>query len=146
MRTRDSPIITDTVSWRVSSRSSVMLAMNGNRADGTPNDTVYLSRDFGMHWSKAPDNLQIPNSVIPSRTNAQAYAFTSTVKARSTGGNVRPVWRPVGYSAIRSRATTPVTEWDVPYIYLFGGTNKEGTTYNTLFRGAITEFTFKPLQ
>ncbi|MDE6396689.1 MAG: hypothetical protein K2K84_05410 [Muribaculaceae bacterium] len=139
-------IITDTLSWRVSSRSSVMLAMSGNRADGTPNDTVYLSRDFGMHWSKAPDNLQIPTSVIPSRTNAQAYAYTSKVTARSGRGNISTIWMPVGYSAIRSRATAPITEWEAPYIYLFGGTNAEGTMYNTVYRGAITEFTFKPLQ
>ncbi len=139
-------IITDTISWRMSSRSSIMLAMSGNRADGTPNDTVYMSRDFGMHWSKAPDNLQIPNAVIPSRTNVQAYSYTSTIKARSGNGNVSQVWKSVGYSAIRSRATAPITEWEAPYIYLFGGTNDEGATYNTVYRGAIVQFTLKPLQ
>ena len=138
-------ITPDTVGWRVASRTSVMLAMNGNRADGTPNDTVYISRDFGMHWSKAPENLQIPTSVIPSRTQAQAYAFTSVVKSRSAG-NIPMTWKPVGYSAIRSRATAPITEWEAPYIYLFGGVSPTGITYNTIFRGAILGFTFKPLQ
>lgn len=117
-------IVPDTTSWRVSSRNSVLLAMFGNRANGIPNDTIYMSRDYGMNWSKAPEGMQITPSAVPSRTMAQAYPFT----------------------AVKSRASRPITEWEVPYIYLFGGVNTSGATYNTLYSGVITAFTFKPLQ
>lgn len=137
----------DTAAWRVSKRTSVMLAMNGNRADGSPNDTVYMSSDFGLHWTKAPDNLQMPVDVVPSRTRTQAFAYTATLRSRSASGNRVITWRDLGLARRpMSRATAPITEWDVPYIYLFGGISAEGHTYNTVFRGVITEFSFKPLQ
>lgn len=120
-------IHTDTTAWHVATRNSVLLAFGGQRADGTINDTVYMSTNFGMHWTKAPENLQIPTTIVPPRTDSQAFTVTTTVK--STG-----------------RATAPITEWEVPYIYLFGGVNTEGQTYNTIYRGAIKQFTFKPLQ
>lgn len=150
-------IVPDTASWRVSTRTSIMLAMFGNRSDGTPNDTVYMSPDFGMHWTKAPGNLQIDKKVVPSRTKAQAYLHTSTLNATKSHArrvpDVRyyiPVWTDLGYGrrfgAPASRVSAPVEEWEVPFIFLFGGTNAEGSTYNTLFRGAITAFTYKPLR
>lgn len=118
---------TDSASWRLDRRTSVMLAFCGNNAKGTPNDTVYMTRDFGMHWTKAPANLQLNTKAVPSRTLTQIYPYTTTVHAAS-------------------RATAPITEWQVPYLYMFGGISAQGATYNTLFRGVITRFTFKPLQ
>ena len=47
---------------------------------------------------------------------------------------------------IQTLATKPITEWNVPYIYMFGGVNAEGQTLNTLYRGVINQLRFKPLQ
>ena len=147
----------DTISWRVSKARTVLLAMCGNKDGSVPNETVFMTRDFGLTWSKAPDALQIPTSVIPSRTYAHAFPYTSVKKAKTQkkalGGEVyQTEWKDTGYlhpafrTSSRSRATEPVTEWDVPYVYLFGGVNAQGTTYNTVFRGVITALTLKPLQ
>ena len=117
----------DTISWKVSPRKTVLLAMCGNDATGTPNSTVFMSPDFGMTWNVAPSNMQLPENTVPARTHAQAYPYT-------------------GIKSLDSRASHPITEWDVPYILLFGGENAQGITYNTMFRGVITAFTMKPLQ
>lgn len=154
-------IVPDTVSWKVAKRSTVLLAMCGNISKGTPNDTVYISYDFGLRWKKAPESLQIPASVVPARTMAQAYPHTAIMtdgakRARSLETSsferIFTDWKPTGYvwpgakDIVNSRASVPVEEWDVPYIYLFGGENAQGVTFNTVYRGVITAFTFKPLQ
>lgn len=151
---------TDSISWRVSKSRSVLLAMCGNKADGVNNDTIYISKDFGINWEKAPMRMQVPTTVIPSRTMAQAYPFTGVSyvtkqkrKASFSDFESKYIsWQPIdfGYETIEatsmSRASTAITEWDVPYIYLFGGVGNNGATFNTIFRGVITALTFKPLQ
>lgn len=147
----------DTTSWKASQKTSVLLAMCGNRADGSINDTVYYSKNFGLIWVKAPESLQISTKVIPSRTHAQAFPYTGTsyVKPKnaiSLPGSIKRAieWKEAiaerksdrGYF----RVSSPLTEWEVPYIYLFGGVNSEGITYNTVFRGVITALTFEPVQ
>lgn len=133
------------------SRRSVMVAMMGNREDGSPSDTVYVSPDMGMHWSKA-DSLMQPSRTLPARTFAQAYTHVETIKDKqqsarrgsmswlSLVSELPMLGRPA------SRATAPITEWECPYIYLFGGKNADLETYNTLYRGVIARFTFRPLQ
>ncbi len=149
----------DTTSWKVGEHTTVLLAMGGNRLDGSLNDSVYMSYDFGMTWATAPAMMQIPSRVIPPRTRAQAYPYTGTSYAAQSSKVKMPAvlrphtmeWRQTGYEvpALRNSAmakiTKPVTEWEVPYVFLFGGVNKEGTTYNTVFRGAILGLTYKPV-
>ena len=55
-----------------------------------------------------------------------------------------PVWAtPVPFTA--SRVSKPVDEWDCPFIYLFGGYDESGQLRNSLWRGVIRRFTFRPL-
>lgn len=114
-------------SWRTSTKS-MLVAMFGRKADGELNDKVYMSPDMGMNWRVADSLLQSVTE-IPARVGARGFVYKQTMHARG----------------LRT-AIKPVTEWDCPYIYLFGGQNKEGVTYNTLYRGVINRFTFKPLQ
>lgn len=134
----------------IATKESVLLALGGNRADGTLNDTVYVSPDFGMHWAKADTLMQLPPSV-PTRTRAQAFVYKRTLTARSAA------WAPVynfenpNYiikvnNNATSRATTAITEWECPYIYWFGGEDANGKTYKTVYRGVVNRLTFKPLQ
>lgn len=149
----------DTASWRVSEPTTVLLAMFGNTSAGTPNDTVYMSQNFGLTWTKAPESMQLPKSVIPSRTLAQAFPFTGVKYADARSKRLRiPAtakelsidWNTeyVSEAAMlwQSRASQPIEQWDVPYIYIFGGISPQGSTYNTIYRGAITALTLKPLQ
>lgn len=145
-------------SWRTK-RTSVLLAMCGRQQDGTLNDTVYVSRDFGMNWAKADSTMQIPGT-IPARMNAQAFNHSSVLTEKPVAQSrtlrfvsVELPWEPAlntipaAGNIIEPMATAPITEWDCPYIYLFGGQNEDETvTYNTLWRAVINRFTFKPLQ
>ncbi len=143
----------DSTTWTVTSQS-VLLAMFGEREDGALNDSVYVSTDFGINWKKADDQMQLSKS-FPGRLGAQGFVYTQTLMARSAVGYMID-WRTLGnprlpfgatlVNAPMSRATAPITQWECPYIYVFGGYNQEGITYNTLWRAVIQRFTFKPLQ
>ena len=136
----------------ITTRHSVLMAFGGN--DGKDNNrTVYTSNDYGMTWQEGAELIQLP-AQIPAMQNAQAYTYSTTMHARSSAWIEFPcVARiPAGVAlmplelATASRATEPITEWECPYIYLFGGTNAGGALYNTVWRGTINRMMFKPLQ
>ena len=103
------------------------LVMGGFNADGSANRTIYMSRNQGITWSKAPDALQWPDH-MPSMGNAQAIVVSKT-----TSANLAP-----------RRVSQPVTEWETPYIYLFGGYNAQGVLLNNVWCGVINRLTYKP--
>lgn len=138
------------IKWRVDVLPT-MLCFGGRRADGAINTVVYMSRDWGMHWVKADSNLQLPEG-LPRVYGAQAIVAERTMSVARSG-----LWREL--AAVRlplgarpeteeamSRATMAITEWDVPYIYLFGGYDDSGLLNNAVWRGVINRFTFKPIQ
>lgn len=137
---------------------STFIAIGGSRADGTCNDTTYISYDYGMNWYKAGELMQLPD-YVPAMTNAQALVFSTvnTVAPRSSDGwheMETPMlpsqrWRIIdGMPGIMpaSRASEPIRTWECPYIYVFGGENESGDTYDTVWRAVINRFTFEPLQ
>lgn len=135
--------------WRVT-RQSVLLAFGGMLKDGQLNRNVYISYDRGVHWAKASDQMQLPAQYAPG-ADAQAIVFNQTFTSRMSAS-----WKKCGASAIPagyvpvapvgSRATAPITEWDCPYIYVFGGVSPTGTLSNQIWRGVINRLQFKPLQ
>lgn len=137
----------------VATKSSIFVAFGGLLADGTCNDTTYISYDYGMNWRKASDEMQLPADV-PAMHGAQALVFPQEMTARSaetiwTPVAVRPVpstWMPVYNDGVLSRASTEITSWECPYIYVFGGMNQNNETYNTVWRAVINRFMFKPIQ
>ena len=104
------------------------LVMGGFKTDGTPNRTTYISNNQGITWTAAASTLQWP-SHIPSMGSAQAI-----IEKREFTANGAP-----------RRVSRPVTEWDVPYIYLFGGKNASGELLNNVRCGVITRMTYKPV-
>ncbi len=48
-------------------------------------------------------------------------------------------------SGMASRIDKPVTSWECPYIFLFGGTAADGSLIPGVTRGVINRFTFKPI-
>ncbi len=113
------------------------IAMLGKNATGTSQSTVYISLDQGIHWKVADDLMQLPQ-YIPAMSNAQVLIYDSTIKARSTTD-----WEEYSTTHI-SRATKPITEWECPYIYLFGG-ESNNHLYNSVWRGVINRLSFKPI-
>ena len=126
---------------------SVWLAMGGIAEDGKPTKNVYISYDNGVTWKLGDEYLQLP-SYISAFSSAQAFVETSTL-TRSAGdwtsypSRRLPHWWKV--QGGESRASSPVTSWDCPYIYLFGGVSANGGTYNTIWRGVLNRLSFKPI-
>lgn len=103
------------------------LVMGGFKADGTANRTTYMSRNQGITWSEASSTLQWPDH-LPSMGNAQAIIVSKTTSA----------------SHAPRRVSQPVTAWDTPYIYLFGGYNAQGVLLNNVWCGVINRLTYQP--
>lgn len=144
---------TNTSSWKAD-KYSTLVAIGGNDAKGKANRTVYISLDFGMNWKKADQLMQLPEQ-IPAMTGAQAFVCSSAETSRQTSASAS--WHEIGTwhipsnweiinSGNYSRATSEAAQWECPYIYLFGGINEQGSTYNTVWRGVINRFTFTPIQ
>lgn len=110
----------------IAKRRTIIFAIGGIDKDGAAVTKTYLSYDRGVHWAEAPEHMQLPEELAP-RAYAQALVFDTRFDAAS-------------------RATKPITEWECPYVYLFGGTDTQGQLYDQVWRGAINRFTFKPLQ
>lgn len=138
--------------WKMT-KQSVLLAFGGISSANRVNPTVYISYDRGVHWATAPDLLQLPQSFQPG-AYAQALVFDTTYTtgqpAISSGWSTPiypeiPVWS-VRVQPTMSRASTPITSWECPYIYLFGGTDASGKLNTKVYRGVINRLAFKPLQ
>lgn len=109
-------------------RQPTWLVMGGFDADGAPNRTTYISRNQGITWSEASSTLQWPDH-IPSMRDAQAVVMYKTSSASQQAPR---------------RVSQPVTEWETPYIFLFGGYNDQGALLNNVWRGVINRLTYKP--
>lgn len=140
---------TDQSAWIVI-KASMWLAMGGRDGEGKVHRDVYMSYDCGINWHRADELMQLPD-YIPSFADAQGLVFDETLHPRSSGSGwlempsrELPVWWRIATPS--SRAVTPITEWECPYIYLFGGTDDNGATYPTVWRGVINRLTFQPLQ
>ncbi len=144
---------TNTTNWKTT-KYTTLFAFGGSSSDGTVNKTVYTSRDFGVNWYKADQNLQLPEE-FPALTTAQAFVIDQTlyVDQPNLSGSwneiaVRriPAWSQIELPATMSRAIKPITQWECPYIYIFGGVQPNGQLNQNIWRGAINRLTFKPLQ
>ncbi len=143
--------VTDSVTWTVTEMPALLL-FGGRDANGL-NSATYISRDMGMTWKQADNLLQLPAYIAP-RQSAQPLIFESTLKADSRSASdawqaIKPIalpgwWIPADSPA--SRAIAPITQWQCPYIYLFGGYDISGNLYNDIWKGTINRLTFKPLQ
>lgn len=135
--------------WRVT-KQSVLLAFGGLLSDGTDNKKTYISYDMGVHWTVASDLMQLPANIAVGR-QADAIVFTQrkTATPSARWNEIAAVQLPVWYevqSQATGRAVAPVTEWDCPYIYVFGGINASDALNKNIWRGVINRLTFKPLQ
>lgn len=114
---------TDTNTWVATTRS-VFVAIGGMESDKKINGTTYISYDLGFNWHTAPELMQAPKN-FPALYGSRAYIYNK---------------------AMPSRAVRPITEWDTPYIYLYGGHNNAGDLYPHILRGVVNKLQFKPLQ
>lgn len=114
---------TDTNTWITTTRS-VFIAMCGRENASAFNGTTYISYDLGFHWKKAPEQMQ-SSATFPPLDGARAFICNETMT---------------------SRAIRPITEWDTPFIYLYGGYKPDGNLHPAIVRGVVNKLQFKPLQ
>lgn len=126
---------TDTTSWRVVERD-VLLAFGGINPESAeadeetePDKTVYISRDMGVNWQVASDLLQLPK-YIPSTFGSSLLVFEKNM----------------GTASVRPMAITPITSWNCPYLYLFGGSDMDGKANLKYWSGVVNHLKVKPLQ
>lgn len=105
------------------------MVMGGVLNNGQINTVSYVSRNQGINWSVGEKGIQQP-SHIPAFYGAQAYTF-SRVQPRTMSYN--------------PGQTTAITEWDCPYIYLFGGYAAGDAPFNSIWEGVLMRLTFKPV-
>ena len=136
----------------IATEYSVLMAFGGNDGE-TVNRTVYISKDYGRTWNEGGESVQLPD-YMPNFNNSQAYVETVTFRSRSN-----EIWTEFQnklripstariaspFSFGMSRATEPVTQWDCPYIYLYGAYESDGTLSPYIWRGTINRLTFKPI-
>lgn len=128
-------------SWSATDYAAIF-AMGGRRSDGTINDTVYVSENYGITWAKAPASMQLPEG-FATMARGQAYVSNTAMTADRTAAS--RAWHSI-LSYRRPYDTRPIEEWECPYIYIFGGVDKAGALYNTVWQGVILRYTFKPIQ
>lgn len=129
----------------------VLLAIGGRTANGVISKKVYISYNNGLDWKLGDDLLQLPD-YMPDFYGAQAFVSTSTLEAETRAASVwqaisprhLPVWLTVD-SPAATRAAKPVTNWDCPYIYVFGGYGNNGMVQNSIWKGVVNRLTFKPI-
>ncbi|MDE5735034.1 MAG: hypothetical protein K2H83_07850, partial [Duncaniella sp.] len=83
-------------------------------------------------WRKAAATFQ-PSDEFPAVSGAQAYVIDQKIS----------IDKP--YPSAPARVTAPVTEWECPYIYIFGGVDFNGRLVDTYRRGVINRFAFRPV-
>ncbi len=140
---------TDTVNWSPVS-NPVIIAVGGMTADRSFNRETFMSYDLGYNWFKAPSLMKLPD-YIPGMRDAQCMVVNGEVKSRGADAweqfpSAPLPWWLIIDSGVDSRAIAPITQWEVPYIYMYGGYNENGALYNTVWRGVINRLSFKPIQ
>ena len=140
---------TNTENWSVTEYPT-LIAFGGFDAEGYPDNKVYTSIDMGLNWKVADDLMQFPE-YIPGMGYSQVLIFNKTMTSRSSSfswidypSKELPSWFFINERS-STRAVQAPTQWECPYIYLFGGYDKNGKLYNTVWRGVINRLSFKPL-
>jgi len=117
---------TDTATWGINQRE-VLIAFGG--LGEKPVNEVWISRDMGVNWQKGSRSLQLPG-YIPFSTGSSLLVFNKELDA----------------DMATPMATKPITSWDCPYLYLFGGYDSAGNLRPTFWSGVVNHLKVKPLQ
>ena len=112
-------------------RQETWYVMGGKLADGTLNNKIYLSNTQGITWTEG-DSTITQSSIMPKFYGAQAFVNFETLTANAAAGAPR-------------RVATPVTTWECPFIYLFGGYDDQGALLPYVWRGVYTRMTHYPV-
>ena len=114
------------------SKKVTWMIMGGKLSDDNLNEVSYVSKNQGINWSIGENSIQQP-SYMPAFYGAQVYTYDRTSSAGTT------------LRAYNPGQVTPITEWQCPYLYLFGGYDSNGIALNNVWEGVLLGLTFKPV-
>ncbi len=112
--------------------------LGGQDASGVRND-LYYTNTLGGYWEKAAQGTPLYISAIGFEPRMSASACVVEEPAVSLL-SAAPGWRLLDTSFLLR--TTRANDSLVPYIYVFGGYNRDGELIKDVNRGVITRFTF----
>ncbi|MBR1552281.1 MAG: hypothetical protein IJ632_08205 [Muribaculaceae bacterium] len=113
-------------------KTPTWLVMGGLTSTGLTNEKVYASTDQCITWSEAPTSMQLPFHIIDF-WGAQAYVIEEELSVASA------------HAPRFAAPVQPVTTWNCPYVYLFGGYVSNGDLSAYVWRGVLNCLTYKPL-
>lgn len=133
--------------WRPK-KYPALLAFGGMNENGM-NRTVYTSSDWGMTWRKGSDLIQLPADLeVCAGSSAIVYSTIMRDSRSQQGWTPLPVRRLYPHCApvpwLASRVEKPVTEWECPAIYVYGGRDENGRQIAKAWRGQLIRYTFLP--
>lgn len=117
----------------------VWMIVGGILENGEINRNIYMSYDNGVHWSLAPDSMQLSQN-IPPLEDADIIVTGYALSADISDQWEKPATR-VDYTIDGYEVT-----WICPYMYIFGGFLNYPETYlNTdIYRGVLERLRFIP--
>ena len=132
-------------------KNDTYFAFGGYNELGEIDNMVYSSRDWGANWRLGDELVTLPEYIEPfAFASALVYSTEYAINTRSANAwssfpsnPLHPWCTPI--EEIHTRTTKPITEWECPCIYIFGGYNEQGEQLNNVWRGALNRFTFDPI-
>lgn len=119
---------TDTINWQTS-RKNVLIAFGGRIPQGISSET-WISRDMGVNWSRGSKYLQLPAYILPLASNGSLLVFDKLLTE----------------DGATTLAVKPITEWECPYLYIFGGYDISDRLRDQYWSGVVNHLKAKPLQ
>lgn len=126
----------------VTTEQTAWFVIGGENDQEMLND-VWLTTNYGVSWKEADLLMQMPAYIMPR-------AYASVIICEEPNDILPAEWHrmdepslPEGYRAMPLR--TASSEQLVPYIYMFGGMNREGNVYDQIWRGVINRLRFEPI-
>lgn len=133
-----------TTSW-IQTEYSVWLCMGGTDTNGVLNNTLYISFDNGVNWTKASQLMQAPEFIRPG------YMADAVIRNTPMSASLNDSWKKISSAKRNPQMRISYTvegdkiDWECPYIYLFGGFDKEGRLNDEIRRAVLARLTFTPV-
>jgi hypothetical protein len=120
--------------------------VGGQLADGTFNRKMYMTYDNGVNWIVCGDLMQLPD-YIPGMMNTDCAIVSVAMSGNfePEGWTTKASKNLPGWYRVNYEVDGYDVAWECPYIYLFGGQDADGVTYNTVWKGVLNRLTFVPI-
>ncbi len=122
----------------ITTQYSAWIAIGGRESTGVA-DSVYVSINNGNTWNIAPESLAMPAYIKP-----RAFASVMVVDADYEVVQSSSLWKLMPVRAV-AHAVTRSSDYQIPYIYIFGGEDNSKQVYNEIWRGAIGRLSYPPI-